>query len=93
MITGLAPIGCAPHYMWQYDSQNGECIEQINDMAIEFNFLMRYMVENLNKELSDANIIFCDTFEGSMDILKNHESYGNTLILLSVFFSTSKSIR
>ncbi|KAJ1386093.1 SGNH hydrolase superfamily [Sesbania bispinosa] len=76
VVTGLAPIGCAPHYLWQYGSQNGECVEQINDMAVEFNFVMRYMVEKLSAELSDANIIFCDVFEGSMDIIKNHERYG-----------------
>ncbi|ESW30583.1 hypothetical protein PHAVU_002G165200 [Phaseolus vulgaris] len=76
VITGLAPIGCAPHYLWQYGNENGECVEQINDMAVEFNFLTRYMVENLAAELPDANIIFCDVFEGSMDILKNHERYG-----------------
>ncbi|XP_022631352.1 GDSL esterase/lipase At5g08460 [Vigna radiata var. radiata] len=76
VITGLAPIGCAPHYLWQYGNENGECIDQINDMAVEFNFLTRYMVENLAAELPEANIIFCDVFEGSMDILKNHERYG-----------------
>lgn len=76
---GLAPIGCAPHYLWQYGSQNGECIDQINDMAVEFNFLMRYMVEKLAHELPNSNIIFCDVLEASMDILKNHHRYGITL--------------
>lgn len=79
VVMGLAPIGCAPHYLWQYGSENGECVEQINDMAIEFNFLMRYMVEKLGEELSDANITFCDVLEGSMDILKNHERYGSNV--------------
>ena len=82
VVTGLAPIGCAPHYLWQYGSENGECVEQINDMAIAFNFLMRYMVAKLAAELSDANIIFCDVFEVSMDILKNHERYGEVFFLL-----------
>jgi len=86
VITGLAPIGCAPHYLWEYGNENGECVEQINDMAVEFNFLTRYMVENLAAELPEANIIFCDVFEGSMDILKNHELYGT-----SIRFYTSQS--
>ncbi|XP_028774732.1 GDSL esterase/lipase At1g71691 [Neltuma alba] len=76
VVMGLAPIGCAPHYLWQYGSKDGECIEQINDMVMEFNFLMRYMIEKLTKELADLNIIFCDVLQGSMDILKNHERYG-----------------
>ncbi|GMY30551.1 GDSL esterase/lipase At5g08460 [Fagus crenata] len=76
VVMGLAPIGCAPHYMWEYRSENGECIESINDMVREFNFVMRYMIEELGEELPDSNIIFCDVFESSMDIIKNHESYG-----------------
>lgn len=76
VVMGLAPIGCAPFYLWQYGSENGECIEEINDMVMEFNFAMRFMVEELGMELPDSSIIFCDLLQGSMDILKNHERYG-----------------
>ncbi|KAG9448259.1 hypothetical protein H6P81_014387 [Aristolochia fimbriata] len=76
VVMGLAPLGCAPHYLWQYNSVNGACVEEINNVAIEFNFQMRYMVNELNKELLDAKITFCDAFQASMDILKNHERYG-----------------
>ncbi|CAN0840945.1 GDSL esterase/lipase At1g71691 [Linum grandiflorum] len=78
VIMGMPPIGCAPHYLWKYNSNNGECVKEINDMIMEFNFLMRYMVEQLYYELPDAKIIFCDVYESSMDIIKNHEHYGFT---------------
>ncbi|KAG6684792.1 GDSL esterase/lipase 7 [Carya illinoinensis] len=76
VVMGLAPIGCAPHYLWEYRSENGECVEEINDMVREFNFVMRYMIEELGEELPDSKIIFCDLLEGSMDIIKNHRLYG-----------------
>ncbi|KAL6501775.1 hypothetical protein OROGR_026908 [Orobanche gracilis] len=76
VVMGLAPLGCAPYYLWLYQSNNGQCVEIINDMIMEFNFAMRHMVEELNRQLGDANIIFCDAFEGSMDIIKNHNRYG-----------------
>ncbi|PON69004.1 Lipase [Trema orientale] len=76
VIMGLPPIGCAPHYLWQYGSQNGECIEEINDMVVEFNFAMRYTIEELGRKLRNSSIIFCDVLEASMDILQNHDSYG-----------------
>ncbi|KAK6947928.1 GDSL lipase/esterase [Dillenia turbinata] len=76
VLMGLPPIGCAPYYMWRYGSQDGKCIEMINDMILEFNFVMRYMVEELRLELPDANVTFCDVFQGSMDIIKNHQRYG-----------------
>ncbi|KDP25283.1 hypothetical protein JCGZ_20439 [Jatropha curcas] len=76
VVMGLAPIGCAPHYLWRFNSKNGECIREINDMIMEFNFFMRFMIEELGQELPDAKLIFCDMYEGSMDIIKNHERYG-----------------
>jgi uncharacterized protein YrrD len=62
--------------LWRYNSKNGECIEEINDIILEYNFVMRYMIEELGLKLPDAKITFCDMYEGSMDIIKNHELYG-----------------
>ncbi|KAL4023658.1 hypothetical protein IC575_017422 [Cucumis melo] len=76
VVMGLALIGCAPFYLWKYCSENGACIEKINDMVMEFNFAMRYMVEELNTELPDSSIILCDLLQDSMNILKNNEYYG-----------------
>ncbi|CAI9094331.1 OLC1v1030054C1 [Oldenlandia corymbosa var. corymbosa] len=76
VVMGLAPLGCAPYYLWMYHSRNGRCVEKINEMIVEFNFGMRYMVEELNQELPDSNIIFCDAYEASMDIIKKHKDYG-----------------
>nr|GEV99403.1 GDSL esterase/lipase 7-like [Tanacetum cinerariifolium] len=76
VVMGLAPIGCAPYYLWQYNSNNGECVKTINDMIMEFNFEMRYTIKKLNRELPDANVIFCDAYLGSMDIMKNFDQYG-----------------
>lgn len=83
VVMGLAPLGCAPYYLWLYESENGQCVEMINDMIVEFNFAMRFMVEELNHELVGANIVFCDAFEGSMDIMKNSDRYGENLDLCS----------
>ncbi|XP_031504460.1 GDSL esterase/lipase At5g08460 isoform X2 [Nymphaea colorata] len=76
VVLGLAPLGCTPHFLWEYQSKEGECIKEINDMIMEFNFGMRYMIDELNKELKDAMFIFCDAFLGSEDIMMNHEHYG-----------------
>nr|XP_016510077.1 PREDICTED: GDSL esterase/lipase At5g08460-like [Nicotiana tabacum] len=76
VVMGLAPIGCAPYYLWLYHSKNGQCVETINDMILEFNFAVRYIVAELNEELVGATVIFCDAFEGSMDIIQNHDRYG-----------------
>lgn len=73
---GLAPLGCTPYYLWLYTSENGECVDAINNMVIEFNYAMRYMLNELNRELPDARFTFCDVFESSMDIVTNSQQYG-----------------
>ena len=80
---GVAPMGCSPHYLWRYKSKNGECIQDINDIIMEFNFALRSMVEELNLEHPEANIIFCDVFDGAMDIIQKHKRYGNVQFLTS----------
>lgn len=45
-------------------------------MILEFNYAMRYIVQELNKELTDFNIIFCDAYDGSTQILKNFSHFG-----------------
>ncbi|GKB92067.1 GDSL esterase/lipase 7-like protein, partial [Tanacetum coccineum] len=80
VVMGLGPIGCAPFYLWQYGSENGACIKMLNNMILEFNYLMRFTIEELREELTDANIIFCDAFQGSMDILQNSRRYGFAVI-------------
>lgn len=84
---GLAPIGCAPHYLWRHNSKNGECITEINDMVMEYNFFMRYMIEELGQELPDAKLTFCDLYEGAMNIIKNHDRYGKTSRLMYFVFA------
>lgn len=93
---GIAPMGCAPHYLWRYRSKNGECIPEINNMIMEFNFVMRYMIQELNQELSDSKITFCDMYEGSMDIIENHQHYGtvnisNPSILIDIIFASENT--
>ncbi|KNA09923.1 hypothetical protein SOVF_149100 [Spinacia oleracea] len=96
VVMGIAPMGCAPHYLWRYRSKNGECIPEINNMIMEFNFVMRYMIQELNQELSDSKITFCDMYEGSMDIIENHQHYGtvnisNPSILIDIIFASENT--
>ncbi|CAL9211669.1 unnamed protein product [Musa hybrid cultivar] len=86
VLTGLAPIGCTPHYLWLSASENGECVDAINNVVMEFNYAMRYTVHELNRELPNATFTFCDAFEGSMDILTNHQLYGDGARSLTVPF-------
>lgn len=79
ILMGLPPVGCAPHFLWEYGSQNGKCIEYINNVVIEFNYALRYMSSEFIRQHPDSMISYCDTFEGSVDILENRDRYGEQM--------------
>ncbi|WVZ96903.1 hypothetical protein U9M48_042483 [Paspalum notatum var. saurae] len=76
ILMGLPPVGCAPHFLEEYGSQTGECIDYINNVVIEFNYALRYMSSEFVRQHPGSMISYCDTFEGSVDILNNRERYG-----------------
>ncbi|CAO1947320.1 unnamed protein product [Urochloa humidicola] len=76
ILMGLPPVGCAPHFLEEYGSQSGECIDYINNVVIEFNYALRHMSNEFISQHPDSMISYCDSFEGSVDILNNCERYG-----------------
>ena len=79
VLMGLHPVGCAPHFLSDHGSQNGECIDYINNVVIEFNYGLRYMSREFIRQYPDPVISYCDTFEGSVDILENRVRYGEQM--------------
>lgn len=76
VVMGVAPIGCTPHYLWESQSENGECAAEINNMVMQFNYAMRHGMQQLGLQLANSSIVFCDAFQGSMDILQHQNRYG-----------------
>ena len=89
---GLPPVGCAPHFLSDYGSQNGECIDYINNVVIEFNYGLRYMSSEFIRQYPDSMISYCDTFEGSVDILENRDHYGELILYLNCVLSLKKAL-
>lgn len=57
VLMGLPPVGCAPHFLSDYGSQNGECIDYINNVVIEFNYGLRYMSSEFIRQLKSNELI------------------------------------
>ncbi|KAF8085125.1 hypothetical protein N665_0679s0002 [Sinapis alba] len=55
VVMGLPPIGCAPYYLQNYMSQNGECTKDVNRKIMESNFVMRYTIDQLNLRFQTFN--------------------------------------
>ncbi|KAG0446871.1 hypothetical protein HPP92_028638 [Vanilla planifolia] len=75
VVMGLAPIGCTLTICGNM-GVTMECVEFINNVVVDFNSAMKNVVNELNKDLPDAKLAFCDAFKASMDIFANHDRYG-----------------
>ncbi|KAI3862789.1 hypothetical protein MKW98_008629 [Papaver atlanticum] len=53
-----------------------DCMEDVNDLVLEYNALLSERLLDLNFEFPDAQIIFCDVYQAMMDIISFPRRYG-----------------
>ncbi|KAK7385862.1 hypothetical protein VNO78_31786 [Psophocarpus tetragonolobus] len=82
ICLGILPLGCTPRMVWELNSTpagdynaNG-CVEHVNDLVFEYNRLLDEQIAKLNTEFSDAQIVFCDVYNGMMKIINEPRLYG-----------------
>ncbi|GLT48404.1 hypothetical protein SLA2020_220340 [Shorea laevis] len=81
VFLGILPLGCTPRTVWEWynltagGNQNG-CVEEINELVLEYNTMLEERIVGLNGELPEAQIVFCDVYQGIMEIMTNPRIYG-----------------
>lgn len=103
ICQGILPLGCTPRAVRKkFDLAEGEddgagCWEKINEMVLEYNVMLEEEMMELNAEMRDAHIVFCDVYQGIREILAKPESYGmrplNPLSILFTFINHNFGIR
>lgn len=93
LVLGVLPLGCAPRMVWRWynftggDDDDGKgCVSGINQLVLDFNNLLERRVAELNMELPDAQIIFCDVYQGIMDTISNPTFYGTFILFPFLLF-------
>ncbi|KAM7522718.1 hypothetical protein LguiA_012620 [Lonicera macranthoides] len=82
VVMGILPLGCAPRMLWEKFNSTvgyrdlGGCADEINGMVLEYNGMLENGIVQLNAELPDAQIIFCDVYEAIMEIIIDPIAYG-----------------
>ncbi|XP_054817653.1 GDSL esterase/lipase At1g71250-like [Prosopis cineraria] len=83
ICLGIVPLGFTPRVAWicnrassAGDDHGKSCVDQANKLVLEYNKLLAKHIEELNKEFTDAHIVFCDVYEGLMEIMKKGNLYG-----------------
>ncbi|KAL2927695.1 hypothetical protein RDABS01_000075, partial [Bienertia sinuspersici] len=80
---GIYPLGCAPRAVVNWYFMTGRnrrrlrgCVNEINQMILQHNQLLSDHIIDLNLEFSDAQFVFCDVYQGVMEIMSNPQKYG-----------------
>ncbi|KAI4304782.1 hypothetical protein MLD38_040252 [Melastoma candidum] len=84
VCMGILPLGCAPRIVWErrnWTSSEGRergktCVQEINELIVQYNTKMQDRAAKLNRELIDVKIVFCDVYQGIMEIIANPVKHG-----------------
>lgn len=82
ICIGILPLGCTPQVVSSVSELNNstdrgrKCVEKINKLVLEYNAMLNEQIVELNAELPDAHIVFCDVYQGIREIITNPELYG-----------------
>ncbi|KAK6149357.1 hypothetical protein DH2020_016882 [Rehmannia glutinosa] len=75
-LTGLPPMGCLPLERTTNLASGGDCIDEYNHVAMDFNQKLNALVETLNKELSGLQLVLTNPYAILYDIIQNPHSFG-----------------
>ncbi|XP_038707351.1 GDSL esterase/lipase At1g71250-like [Tripterygium wilfordii] len=84
ICLGILPLGCTPRAVLDWynitavgdDDYGSGCVEEINELILEYNTMLDERIVEMKSELPDAQIIFCDVYQGIMEIITNQNLYG-----------------
>ncbi|XXG67682.1 hypothetical protein AAC387_Pa06g0966 [Persea americana] len=76
LVVGLGPLGCIPHAIGNHRKNRSKCVDEINEMASQFNLKLQMVVEELNTNLTRLGFRFFDAYGATMEIINNPSTYG-----------------
>lgn len=91
-LTGVPPMGCLPlERTTNIMGQNG-CMEEFNNVALEFNGKLKALARRLNTELRGLRMVFADAYHIFHRIIRKPSLYGEFMISCHPLFMTSDFI-
>ncbi|GKV30792.1 hypothetical protein SLEP1_g39568 [Rubroshorea leprosula] len=75
-LTGLPPMGCLPLERTTNVMGGNECIEDYNNVAVEFNRKLNGMVAKLNRELPGMHMVSANAYDIFYQIITKPSTYG-----------------
>ncbi|KAH7420692.1 hypothetical protein KP509_13G017400 [Ceratopteris richardii] len=88
IIVNLPAIGCIPYQRSLQVGKHGICAARANELASDFNVLLKQMLNRLNRQLTGATFLYADAYSIMNDVVNNYQNYGPlTVPVLNHHFS------
>ncbi|KAI4306147.1 hypothetical protein L6164_029449 [Bauhinia variegata] len=75
-ITGLPPMGCLPLERAMNIIHGGDCVEEYNNVAKDFNEKLHSLVANLNHKLAGIRLVLSNPYNILWNVIQNSDSFG-----------------
>lgn len=76
VVFEIGPIGCIPS-ITRNIQHNGQCVEDVNQLALQFNDHLSTMLETLTSKLPGSDFILGRVHGIAYDAIKNPSTYGD----------------
>lgn len=85
-LTGCPPMGCLPLERAVNILDDHGCVQEYNDVALEFNAKLGQLVIKLNHQLPGFQLVDANAYPMALQIITHPSSFGKLLLLISFFF-------
>lgn len=83
-ITGLPPMGCLPLERTTNILLGGDCIEEYNNVAKDFNEKLKGLIANLNKQLAGIRLVLSNPYDILLEMIQNPEFFGKPFVIPTI---------
>ncbi|GLJ28439.1 hypothetical protein SUGI_0559570 [Cryptomeria japonica] len=75
-VASLSPMGCLPMLRSMNLFEPGQCMEDYNDIGLQYNAKLQTTIENLRHKLPGLLILFSDSYQLTYEAIYNPSKYG-----------------
>ncbi|XP_039128751.1 GDSL esterase/lipase At2g23540-like [Dioscorea cayenensis subsp. rotundata] len=76
VVTNIGPLGCIPYQRTLNQMSESECVSLPNDLAMQYNALLKNLLEELNYNFPQAKFLYANLYDVLMELIQNHQQYG-----------------
>lgn len=93
MVLNLAPVGCYPSFLVELPHNSSDldefgCMVSYNNAVVDYNKMLKESLKQTRESISDASVIYVDTYTVLLELFRYPTSHGSNTYLLACFKRT-----